>query len=204
MQDQSDIINGAEEMGMDMVAPCAACYKNMNKASHVLREDPNLLSQINATLDDHQVRQAPSVRHPVDVVVNDVGVDNVPVEKPLNGLKVASAYIESGRCKKALVIGSEKLSSIANYKDRNTCVLFGDAAGAVVLEPSTNGSGIQSTYLKSDGTMRELLWMKTGGTKNPIEADFAYDGSDKIYMNGAEVFKVAGRQKIFKIMGQFL
>jgi heterodisulfide reductase subunit B len=82
----------AEEMGMDMVAPCAACYKNMNKASHVLREDPNLLSQINATLDGHQVRNAPEVRHPVDVVVNDVGVDNVPVEKPLNGLKVASYY----------------------------------------------------------------------------------------------------------------
>jgi heterodisulfide reductase subunit B len=82
----------AEEMGMDMVAPCAACYKNMNKASHVLREDPILLSQINATLDSHQVGNAPEVRHPVDVVVNDVGVDNVPVEKPLNGLKVASYY----------------------------------------------------------------------------------------------------------------
>lgn len=82
----------AEEMGLDMVAPCAACYKNMNKASHVLSEDPDLLSQVNATLDDHQVRQPPAVRHPVDVVVNDVGVDNVPVEKPLRGLKVASYY----------------------------------------------------------------------------------------------------------------
>jgi heterodisulfide reductase subunit B len=82
----------AEEMGMDMVAPCAACYKNMNKASHVLREDPDLLSQINATLDSHQVGNAPEVRHPLDVIVNDVGVDDVPVEKPLNGLKVASYY----------------------------------------------------------------------------------------------------------------
>jgi heterodisulfide reductase subunit B len=82
----------AEEMGMDMVAPCAACYKNMSKASHVLREDPSLLSRINATLDSHQVGNAPEVRHPVDVVVNDVGVDNVPVEKPLSGLKVASYY----------------------------------------------------------------------------------------------------------------
>jgi heterodisulfide reductase subunit B len=82
----------AEEMGMELVAPCAACYKNMNKASHVLREDPNLRSRINATLDGHQVGQAPEVRHPLDVIVNDVGVDNVPVEKPLNGLKVASYY----------------------------------------------------------------------------------------------------------------
>jgi heterodisulfide reductase subunit B len=82
----------AEEMGMDVVAPCAACYKNMNKASHVLSEDADMLAQVNATLDNHQVGHAPAVRHPVDVVVNDVGVDNVPVEKPLRGLKVASYY----------------------------------------------------------------------------------------------------------------
>jgi heterodisulfide reductase subunit B len=82
----------AEEMGMEMVAPCAACYKNMNKASHVLNDDPDLLARINATLDGHQLGHAPRVRHPLDVVVNEVGVDNVPVEKPLQGLKVASYY----------------------------------------------------------------------------------------------------------------
>jgi heterodisulfide reductase subunit B len=82
----------AEDMGMEMVAPCAACYKNMNKASRELRKDPNLLAQVNATLLDHQLGYAPKVRHPLDVVVNDVGVDNVPVEKPLQGLKVASYY----------------------------------------------------------------------------------------------------------------
>jgi heterodisulfide reductase subunit B len=82
----------AEEMGMDVVAPCAACYKNMNKASHALNDDPTLLAQINATLDGHQLGRAPAVRHPLDVVVNDVGVDNVPVKRPLQGLKVASYY----------------------------------------------------------------------------------------------------------------
>jgi heterodisulfide reductase subunit B len=82
----------AEEMGMEMVAPCAACYKNLNKASHVLNDDPGLLARVNATLDGHQLGYAPRVRHPLDVVVNDVGVDNVPVEKPLQGLKVASYY----------------------------------------------------------------------------------------------------------------
>jgi heterodisulfide reductase subunit B len=82
----------AEEMGMDMVAPCAACYKNINKASHVLNDDPDLLARINATLNGHQLGCAPKVRHPLDVVVNDVGVDSVPVEKPLRGLKVASYY----------------------------------------------------------------------------------------------------------------
>jgi heterodisulfide reductase subunit B len=82
----------AEEMGLDMVAPCAACYKNMNKASHALNDDPKLLAQVNAALNGHQLGHAPRVRHPLDVVVNDVGVANVPVEKPLRGLKVASYY----------------------------------------------------------------------------------------------------------------
>jgi heterodisulfide reductase subunit B2 len=82
----------AEEMGMEIVAPCAACYKNMNKASHLLRDDPQLLEQVNATLNGHQLGQPPTVRHPLDVVVNDVGVDSIPVTKPLQGLKVASYY----------------------------------------------------------------------------------------------------------------
>jgi heterodisulfide reductase subunit B len=82
----------AEGMGLDMVAPCAACYKNMNKASHLLADDPELKARINATLNGHQLGQPPRVRHPLDVVVSDVGVDNLPVEKPLRGLKVASYY----------------------------------------------------------------------------------------------------------------
>jgi heterodisulfide reductase subunit B len=82
----------AEEMGMELVAPCAACYKNMGKASHVLQDDPELLTRINASLNSHQLGQPPKVRHPLDVVVNDVGVDSIPVEKPLRGLKVASYY----------------------------------------------------------------------------------------------------------------
>jgi heterodisulfide reductase subunit B len=82
----------AEEMGMEMVAPCAACYKNMNKASHLLLDDPEMLDRINATLNGHQLGRPPKVRHPLDVVVNDVGLDNIPVEKPLRGLKVASYY----------------------------------------------------------------------------------------------------------------
>jgi heterodisulfide reductase subunit B len=82
----------AEEMGLDVVAPCASCYKNMNKSSHALNDDPALLAQVNATLNGHRLGHAPAVRHPLDVVVNDVGVDNVPVEKPLQGLKVASYY----------------------------------------------------------------------------------------------------------------
>ncbi len=82
----------AEGMGMEVVAPCSACYKNLNKASHSLNDDPALKAEVNSTLDGHQVGHAPKVRHPVDVLVNDVGVDNVPVAKPLRGLRVASYY----------------------------------------------------------------------------------------------------------------
>jgi 3-oxoacyl-[acyl-carrier-protein] synthase-3 len=112
----------------------------------------------------------------------------------INGLTVASSFIETGRYHKALVIGSEALSSITNYDDRSTCVLFGDAAGAVILEPSTNGSGLISSFMKSDGRYRELLWMPTGGSKNPYTPGFDFDGTDKIYMAGADVFKVAVKE----------
>jgi 3-oxoacyl-[acyl-carrier-protein] synthase-3 len=128
-------------------------------------------------------------------LANAVGFDVVAACTGfINGVSVASSFIETGRCSRALVVGSEKLSSITNYEDRNTCVLFGDAAGAVVLEASKDDSGVLSTFLKSDGSMREWLWMYAGGCKHPITADFAFDGSDKISMNGSEVFRVAVRE----------
>jgi len=112
----------------------------------------------------------------------------------LNGLSIGQSYIESGRYKKILVVGVEKLSSITNYKDRNTCVLFGDAAGAVVLEASDNGSGILSTFLKSDGQYRPWLWTEIGGSLNPYKPGVDPEGKDKIMMNGSDVFKVAVRE----------
>ncbi|MBD3258840.1 beta-ketoacyl-ACP synthase III, partial [candidate division GN15 bacterium] len=114
----------------------------------------------------------------------------------INGLSVADALIAAGQHRRALVIGAEKLSSIVNWRDRNTCVLFGDGAGAVVVEPSESGHGVVSTYLKSDGSMREWLWSKSGGVANPIGPDFAFDGTDKIMMNGSDIFKVAVREMV--------
>jgi heterodisulfide reductase subunit B len=83
----------AAGMGMDqVVAPCAACYKNLRKASHELSEKPDLRAKAEEALPGRTLDRVPEVRHPLDVVVNDVGVDNVPVEKPLQGIKVASYY----------------------------------------------------------------------------------------------------------------
>lgn len=112
----------------------------------------------------------------------------------INGLTIARSYIESGLHKKVAVIGVEKLTSITNYKDRNTCVLFGDAAGAAIVAADNGDRGLLSTVMKSDGSMKEWLWIPTGGTVTPYTKDFEYDGSDKLYMNGSEVFKVAVRQ----------
>ncbi|UCD65212.1 MAG: ketoacyl-ACP synthase III [Candidatus Zixiibacteriota bacterium] len=112
----------------------------------------------------------------------------------INGLSLVGSLVETGRYKKALVIGTEKLSAFTNYRDRNTCVLFGDAAGAVVVTAQEGESGIVSTFLKSDGRMREMLWAEVGGTVNPYTTDYTYDGRDKIMMNGSDVFKVAVRE----------
>jgi len=112
----------------------------------------------------------------------------------LNGLSVGSSFIKAGVYKKILVVGVEKLSAITNYKDRNTCVLFGDGAGAAVIAPDSNGHGVVSTFLKSDGRLREWLWTKTGGTVHPYTSQFTFDGTDKIMMNGSDVFKVAVRE----------
>jgi len=112
----------------------------------------------------------------------------------ITGLSIARGFIETGVYRKVVVVGSEKLSALTNWHDRTTCVLFGDAAGAVVLEPSDSGAGILSTFMKSDGRMCEWLWIKTGGTKYPHTPDFAWDDSDKISMSGSDVFKVAVRE----------
>lgn len=112
----------------------------------------------------------------------------------INGLSIVAPQIESGRYKKAVVVGAELLSSFTNYQDRNTCVLFGDAAGAAVVSGEEGESGIISTFMKSDGRMRELLWAEVGGAVNPYSPDFTYNGRDKIMMNGSDVFKVAVRE----------
>jgi len=113
----------------------------------------------------------------------------------INGLTVARSFILTGAYKTILVFGAEKLSSITNYEDRNTCVLFGDAAGAAILTASDDGSGILSTYLKSDGRLNQLIHIPAGGTHAPFgvgNGDFR-KADACLHMNGREVFKYAVR-----------
>ena len=108
-------------------------------------------------------------------------------------LTVAEGMIAAGSAHNALVIGSEKMSSIIDWKDRSTCVLFGDAAGAAVVRKSAGKKGILSTFLRSDGRLAELLYRPSGGARVPMSAAVLEDRSYLVRMAGREVFKAAVR-----------
>ncbi len=104
---------------------------------------------------------------------------------------VASAYIESGKYKKVLVIGADMNSSMIDYTDRTTCIIFGDGAGAVLLEPNTEGLGIQDELLRSDGSGREFLQVPAGGSIEPATKETVKAKRHYVYQDGKTVFKWA-------------
>jgi 3-oxoacyl-[acyl-carrier-protein] synthase-3 len=106
------------------------------------------------------------------------------------GIVMAQQFISTGCYKNALVIGAEKLSAVTDWKDRNTCVLFGDGAGAAVLSSVDNG-GILTSYLGSDGALSELIMVPGGGSKKPASKETVDEGLHSIKMRGNEVFKLA-------------
>jgi len=109
----------------------------------------------------------------------------------LFALKTGSTYIESGFCKKVIIIGSDKMSSIVDYEDRQTCVIFGDGAGAVLLEPTVEEFGIKDAILKVDGSGKEYLKMIAGGSLKPASVDTVKKKQHYVYQDGKVVFKFA-------------
>ena len=109
----------------------------------------------------------------------------------LYSLSVADALIRAGRGRKALVLGSEILSTVTDYTDRSTCILFGDGSGAVVLAECPEGEGILSCHLQSDGNLWELIHCPGGGTVNPLTPDLISRRMIYIRMQGNETFKHA-------------
>ncbi|WMM25677.1 beta-ketoacyl-ACP synthase III [Tissierella sp. MB52-C2] len=109
------------------------------------------------------------------------------------GLSIGESFIKSGTYKKVLVIGAETLSRVVDWEDRNTCVLFGDGAGACVLEKCEEGSGILSSELGSDGTNGQVLSQPAGGSRLPASIETLEDRLHYIKMDGKEVFKFAVR-----------
>lgn len=109
----------------------------------------------------------------------------------LYGMSTAARYIESGRYKKILLIGADKMSSIIDYTDRATCIIFGDGAGAVLFEPNTEGLGLQDEYLRSDGDGRPYLKIDAGGSMLPASHQTVDNKQHFVYQEGKTVFKFA-------------
>lgn len=109
----------------------------------------------------------------------------------LFGLTTGSQYIESGRFKKVLIVSGDKMSSIIDYSDRTTCVIFGDGCGAVLLEPNEEGLGVQDTILRSDGVGRQYLNIKAGGSQYPPSKETVELGQHFVHQEGQQVFKFA-------------
>jgi len=109
----------------------------------------------------------------------------------LYGMSTAASYIESGRYKKVLLIGADKMSSIIDYTDRATCIIFGDGAGAALFEPNEEGLGLQDEYLRSDGNGREFLKMEAGGSILPASHETVDKRLHYARQDGKSVFKFA-------------
>ena len=109
----------------------------------------------------------------------------------LYSLATGSKYIESGQYKKVVIVGADKMSSIVDYTDRATCILFGDGAGAVLLEPNTEGYGVLDSILRSDGSGRAYLHQKAGGSAKPASYKTVDAREHFVYQDGQPVFKFA-------------
>ena len=109
----------------------------------------------------------------------------------LYGTSTAARYIESGRYKKVLLIGADKMSSIIDYEDRTTCIIFGDGAGAMLFEPNEEGYGLQDEILRSDGIGRQSLKIDAGGSIMPASAETVANKQHYVFQDGKTVFKFA-------------
>ncbi len=109
----------------------------------------------------------------------------------LYGMSTASSYIESGRYKKVLLIGADKMSSIIDYTDRTTCIIFGDGAGAALFEPNQEGLGLQDEYLRTDGIGRQFLKIDAGGSILPASEETVQNKQHYVFQDGKSVFKFA-------------
>lgn len=133
-----------------------------------------------------------------NLICDMVGIRNVgsfDIQAACSGfvyaLTMGSQFIETGKYKKVIIVGSDKMSAIVDYTDRKTCILFGDGAGAVLLEPDTDGNGILDSIIKSDGAGYPYLNQKAGGSRYPPTHETIDNKLHYVYQDGAQVFKFA-------------
>jgi 3-oxoacyl-[acyl-carrier-protein] synthase-3 len=118
-------------------------------------------------------------------------------------ITIASQFVANGQCKKVIVVGADKMSTIIDYTDRATCVLFGDGAGAVLIEPSPNGEGILDTLIRSDGSGMIHLHQKAGGSRMPPTAETVAKRLHYVHQEGAAVYKFA-IAKMAEVAGEIM
>jgi len=149
----------------------------------------------------------PDFIHPctANLICDMVGIRNIgsfDIQAACSGfmyaLAVANQFIAAGTYKKVIVVGADKMSAIVDYTDRATCVLFGDGAGAVLLEPNVNGYGVMDTILRSDGSGAQYLHQKAGGSRMPPTAETVAKRLHYVHQEGAAVYKfaVAGMSEV--------
>ena len=133
-----------------------------------------------------------------NVLAHKIGADNAwgydlnaACSGFLFGLATGSQFIETGKHQKVLVVGGDKMSSIINYKDRASCIIFGDGCGAVLLEPDTEGNGVIDSILKSDGSGGPYLHQKAGGSLRPASRETVDNDEHFLFQEGQAVFKFA-------------
>lgn len=169
----------------------AAAILNLLDTYQVAPEEIEAVILATAT-PDHLLAPASSLVCKKSGLTNAFGFDlNGACSGFLFGLTTGASLIESGRYKKVIVVGADKMSSIVDYKDRNSCILFGDGAGAVLLEPTTEDHGLMDSVLKTDGAGTDLLLVPAGGSRFPATTDTVINREHYVKQNGAHVFKAA-------------
>ena len=169
----------------------ARAVEDLLKKTGTKPEDVDLIICATVTPDMHFPANAQVISDMVGIK-NAFGFDlNAGCSGFIFGLVTATQYVESGRYKKVVFVGCEKMSVITDYTDRKTCPLFGDAAAAVLLEPTEEELGVMDHILRSDGMGRDHLYMKAGGSLNPPSLETVTNREHFIYQDGQFVFKHA-------------
>jgi 3-oxoacyl-[acyl-carrier-protein] synthase III len=181
----------------------AEAVRGLLQKSATRPEDVDLLICATTTPD----MQFPSTANMICDMVGIKNVGSFDVQAACSGflysLSIAAQFVASGAAKKIVVVGADKMSSIIDYRDRATCVLFGDAAGAVLIEAQQNGYGIMDTLIRSDGSGMIHLHQKAGGSRMPPTAETVAQRLHYVHQEGAAVYKFA-IAKMAEVAGEIM
>lgn len=182
------ILKGEGKGVTDIATPAV---EQLLKKTNTAKEDIDMIIFCTAT-PDYLFPASAAITAKKVGLVNAFGYDLLAAcSSFLFGLSTGAKFIQSGQYKKVIVVGADKMSSIMNYEDRATCIIFGDGAGAVLLEPTTDGLGIIDEDLHIDGVGEDYLLMPAGGSKYPANSNTVEQGKHFVHQDGKTVFKYA-------------